>query len=89
MVQSKPGEVRTAVAAAIEAGYRLIDTALIYGNEKEIGEAIQAKIKEGKIKREDIFVTTKAPPPLILQPLPVLSTWPHPRTGPRTTNGRR
>ena len=45
----------TAVATAIEAGYRHIDTAQYYANEKEVGEAIRAS----KIPREQIFVTTK------------------------------
>ncbi|XP_014204966.1 1,5-anhydro-D-fructose reductase-like [Copidosoma floridanum] len=56
---SKPGEVAEAVKYAIEVGYRHIDTAFFYENEKEIGEAIREKINDGTIKREDIFVTTK------------------------------
>lgn len=46
---------KAAVAAALEAGYRLIDTAKIYGNERGVGEAI----RESDIPREEIFVTTK------------------------------
>lgn len=57
--QSKPNEVRDAVDYAIDLGYRSIDTAYVYGNEAEIGETLTKKIKEGKIKREDIFITTK------------------------------
>ena len=48
-------EAEQAVANAIEIGYRLIDTAALYRNETEIGNAIQ----QSDIKREDIFVTTK------------------------------
>lgn len=48
-------EVEKAVLAALEAGYRLIDTAAVYGNEAGVGEAIR---KSG-IPREEIFVTTK------------------------------
>lgn len=48
-----------AVKDAIDAGYRHIDTAFLYGNEKEVGNAIRAKIEDGTIRREDIFVTTK------------------------------
>ncbi len=48
-------ETINAVKWALQAGYRHIDTAKIYGNEKEVGIAI----KESGIPREDIFVTTK------------------------------
>lgn len=47
----------TSTLSAIKAGYIHIDTALAYGNEKEIGQAI----KDSKIKREDIFITSKLP----------------------------
>ncbi|CAJ0595071.1 unnamed protein product [Cylicocyclus nassatus] len=57
--QSSPEEVKGAVKYAINTGYRLIDTAAIYENEEAIGEAIQELIKEKKIKREDLFITTK------------------------------
>ncbi|XP_062564762.1 1,5-anhydro-D-fructose reductase-like [Armigeres subalbatus] len=56
---SREGEGISAVKAAIDAGYRHIDTAFLYRNEKEVGQAIREKIAEGVIKREDIFVTTK------------------------------
>jgi diketogulonate reductase-like aldo/keto reductase len=47
--------VRDAVLHALQAGYRLIDTAMIYRNEREVGEAVR---KSG-ISRDEIFVTTK------------------------------
>jgi 2,5-diketo-D-gluconate reductase B len=43
------------VSAALRAGYRHLDTAQMYGNEREVGEGLRAS----GIKREDVFVTTK------------------------------
>ena len=48
-------ETATAVKAALEAGYRSIDTAAVYGNEKGVGQAIT----ESGIARDELFVTTK------------------------------
>ena len=44
---------------AIKAGYRLIDTAQNYENEKEVGLGIQKAINEGIVTRDDLFITTK------------------------------
>jgi len=54
--QTPSGPVtRQAVAWALEAGYRMIDTAAMYGNEADVGEAIRASGRP----REELFVTTK------------------------------
>ena len=51
-----------AVKSALARGVRLIDTASIYGNEEEVGQAIREAIEELGIRREEIFVTTKIYP---------------------------
>jgi diketogulonate reductase-like aldo/keto reductase len=56
--QIKRGKAVDAVSAALEAGYRHIDTAMIYGNEGEVGRAL----RESGVPREQVFVTTKCPP---------------------------
>lgn len=48
-----------AVYQAIKIGYRLIDTASIYGNEKETGDGIKRAIDEGLVTRKDLFITSK------------------------------
>ena len=50
------------VYIAIKNGYRLIDTARYYGNEAGVGRGVRKAIKEGIIKREDIFITSKIMP---------------------------
>jgi len=52
-------EVGRVVKAALEVGYRHFDCAYIYGNQKEIGEVLAEVFKEGKIQREDLFITSK------------------------------
>src|SRR6204780_5425248 len=54
-----PVATRNATKAALEAGFRALDTAERYRTEKEVGEAMQEVFKAGKIKREDVFVITK------------------------------
>ncbi|WP_158861386.1 aldo/keto reductase [Lunatibacter salilacus] len=57
--KSAPGEVFQAVLWALEAGYRHIDCAAIYQNEKEVGEALAKAFSDGLVKREDVFITSK------------------------------
>jgi alcohol dehydrogenase (NADP+) len=57
--KSKPGEVYQAVLWAIEAGYRHIDCAAIYDNEKEVGKALEKAINSNMVKREELFITSK------------------------------
>ncbi|WP_349515119.1 aldo/keto reductase [Leuconostoc suionicum] len=57
-VQEK-GAAKQAVINAIKTGYRLIDTAASYGNEREVGEGISTAIEEGLVTREELFVTSK------------------------------
>lgn len=52
---AKGKEVETAVKDALDAGYRMIDTAAIYGNEESVGKAIKAS----GIPREELFITSK------------------------------
>ena len=53
--QVEDDQATKAVAAALEAGYRSIDTAMIYKNEKGVGKAL----KDTKVPREELFITTK------------------------------
>jgi len=57
--QSPEGQVRAAVAHAIKVGYRHIDCAYVYGNEKEVGEGIKEGLAVAGIPRADLFITTK------------------------------
>ncbi|XP_059508249.1 aldo-keto reductase family 1 member D1-like [Stegostoma tigrinum] len=61
-----------AIKIAIDVGYRHIDGALVYGNEDEIGRAIQEKIADGTVTREDLYYCGKLwntfHPPELVQP---------------------
>lgn len=57
---SPEGQVRNAVAHAIRSGYRHIDCAYVYGNEKEVGEGIKEGLASTPgISRRDLFIATK------------------------------
>ncbi len=52
-------ECKQSVLSAIRAGYRLIDTAAVYGNEDAVGDAVREAIAEGICTREELFITSK------------------------------
>ena len=56
--QAPAGQVESAVAFALKAGYKLVDCAYCYANEDEVGEGLRQAFAAG-VKREDIFVMTK------------------------------
>ena len=56
--QIKGQDAVRATSAALEAGYRHLDTATVYGNEREVGLALA----DSGVPRDDVFVTTKCPP---------------------------
>src|SRR2546421_2009687 len=53
-----PIATKNATRAALEAGFRTLDTAERYQTEKEVGEAMKEVFNAGQIKREDVFVAT-------------------------------
>ena len=57
--KSSRGDVDNAVCEAIKLGYRHIDCAAIYGNEAEVGTAINKCISDGLVKREELWITSK------------------------------
>ena len=56
--QIKGDDAVRAVSTALEAGYRHLDTATVYGNEGQVGRALA----DSGVARDDVFVTTKFPP---------------------------
>uniref|UniRef100_A0AC35GFJ5 NADP-dependent oxidoreductase domain-containing protein n=1 Tax=Panagrolaimus sp. PS1159 TaxID=55785 RepID=A0AC35GFJ5_9BILA len=50
-----------AIKTALDLGYRLIDTAFLYNNEKMIGNALKEYFENGNLKRKDIFIGSKLP----------------------------
>jgi alcohol dehydrogenase (NADP+) len=57
--KSEPTVVGNAVEAALNLGYRHIDCAALYANEKEIGEALHNVFSKGTVKRSDVWITSK------------------------------
>lgn len=58
-LQSTDKSLEDALEVALESGYRHIDTAQAYNNEDIIGRVLKRWFDSGKLKREDIFITTK------------------------------
>lgn len=57
--KASPGEVGQAVIQAVQAGYRHIDCAAVYGNEQEVGAALKELFDTGIVKREELWITSK------------------------------
>jgi alcohol dehydrogenase (NADP+) len=57
--RAEPQAVGRAVRQALELGYRHIDAAAIYGNEAEIGEALEQAFADGVVRREHLWITSK------------------------------
>jgi 2,5-diketo-D-gluconate reductase A len=66
--QIKGREAADATAAALESGYRHLDTATVYRNEGEVGQGLEAS----GVARGDVFITTKCPPHLADQAVDTL-----------------
>lgn len=57
--KSAPGDAYEAVKTALQVGYRHIDCALIYGNEPEVGNALQEAFSDGVVSRDEVWITSK------------------------------
>ncbi|XP_024402486.1 NADP-dependent D-sorbitol-6-phosphate dehydrogenase isoform X1 [Physcomitrium patens] len=57
--RADPGVIHNVILEAIKIGYRHLDCAADYGNEKEVGAALADAFKQGLVKREEMFITTK------------------------------
>ncbi|MAT16081.1 MAG: 4-dihydromethyl-trisporate dehydrogenase [Planctomyces sp.] len=54
-----PDDVAPTITSAIDIGYRHFDSACDYGNEAEVGNALQQVLQSGKVKRDDLWITSK------------------------------
>ena len=60
---SDDAQTETYIETALEAGYRHFDTAYLYKTEKPLGSVLAKWFATGKLKREDVFITTKVRTP--------------------------
>jgi diketogulonate reductase-like aldo/keto reductase len=58
--------LEAALDEALTVGYRHIDTAFVYENEHVVGKVLKKWIDSGKVKREDLFITTKVRQQIII-----------------------
>ncbi|MCR5223282.1 MAG: aldo/keto reductase [Lachnospiraceae bacterium] len=54
-----PDQIASAVSGAVKAGYRMLDCASVYQNEDQIGNVLADLFRDGTVKREDLFITSK------------------------------
>ncbi|CAN1770096.1 NADPH-dependent aldo-keto reductase, chloroplastic [Linum perenne] len=57
--KAPPGDVGEAVKSAVKAGYRHVDCASVYDNEKEVGKALNELFSSGVVRRSEMFITSK------------------------------
>jgi diketogulonate reductase-like aldo/keto reductase len=58
-LQASDTELEATLEAALEAGYRHIDTAYVYENEAAVGRVLTKWLSSGKVTREELFIVTK------------------------------
>ena len=61
----RPDDVSKGLVTAVKNGYKLIDTAVMYGTEVGVGQGLSTLIENDICKREDLFITTKLAPRLL------------------------
>ena len=62
---NRPDDVGEGLVKAVKAGFKLIDSAVMYGTEVGVGKGLRKVVEDGSCKREDLFITTKLAPSLL------------------------